>query len=423
MSILVPALQKFYNALRQLKTFSKDNSFFDNIGCLDSFLSEYRSVTLVLQDSLGDSKHPVYRKNLEKYLLKDEKVAQWLNEQRVNVVHKHPFCLKRILRIVIYDSGNAIEFKKYEQTLEGETQIEDYYQAIRNIILSMPVPEISFSAQYLFVDEEDSTETNVFDFIEHGVNAMWRFLHAMKEDLPEESAVSSTLMNEIDKNVESMTERKVLDVIDYCYYRITDRFECGESMFMNFPDMRIPIKDFVNQVEHLTCVRDFYEAFVYFHTCAYIWQKHNLLTTFFVEYEDGTYMPIVFSFSLRTTMYRYINKVASLVSTDSICNVYLVTEMVDYGDVNVRDFQKFLQLNYEEKKEYRKKTLLTFDKLSLTGQNSHVFIDSCELIDKHSVDIVMGKIKKITHPGLYNIMLTPIVSAFREKRKKARNKT
>ncbi len=46
---MVPALQKFYNALKNLAQFSTESSFFDNVGSIDVFLSEYRSTTLVLQ--------------------------------------------------------------------------------------------------------------------------------------------------------------------------------------------------------------------------------------------------------------------------------------------------------------------------------------------------------------------------------------
>ena len=90
MSKLLPALQKFYNALRHLEQFSLESSFFDNIGALDVFLSEFRSVTFVLQKSLGGNQDPVYHNNLSEYLLRDVRVAEWLNEQRTNVVHKYP---------------------------------------------------------------------------------------------------------------------------------------------------------------------------------------------------------------------------------------------------------------------------------------------------------------------------------------------
>lgn len=147
--MLLPALQKFYNALKHLEQFSLDNSFFDNIGSIDVFLSEFRSVTLVLQTSLGGNTHPVYQKNLHQYLIKDVKVAEWLNEERVSVVHKHPFTLKKVVRIIIYSWGNAFEFKRFEQTLEDDRPIGDYKQMIRNTFMSIAAPEINFSAQFL----------------------------------------------------------------------------------------------------------------------------------------------------------------------------------------------------------------------------------------------------------------------------------
>ena len=142
--MLLPALQKFYNALKHLEQFSLDNSFFDNIGSIDVFLSEFRSVTLVLQTSLGGNTHPVYQKNLHQYLIKDDKVAKWLNEERVSVVHKHPFTLKKVVRIIIYSWGNAFEFKRFEQTLEDDRPIGDYKQMIRNTFMSIAAPEINF---------------------------------------------------------------------------------------------------------------------------------------------------------------------------------------------------------------------------------------------------------------------------------------
>ncbi len=59
MSLLTPALQKFYNALKSLERFSVENSFFDNVGSIDTFLFEYRSVTYVLQSSLGRKDDPI----------------------------------------------------------------------------------------------------------------------------------------------------------------------------------------------------------------------------------------------------------------------------------------------------------------------------------------------------------------------------
>lgn len=416
MSVLFPALQKFFNALKQLKQFSTENSFFDNIGCIDTFLSEYRSSTLALQVSLGDSKNPVYLKNLDAFILKDERIAKWMNDNRVTVIHKHPFSLKKVLRVVIYDSGNAVVFKKYEQTVGNEKPIGDYLEDIRNTFLSITTPEIYFSAQYLFIDEEDADEINIFDIIEKGVVAMWQFLHAMKSDLNDDSDVANKLMQEIDAMAQSIPQRWVTDVIDYCYYRSDDSFERGESFNLMMPDIRIPVGLFVQMVKRFSnTVKTFYEAFIYFHIYAYIEQKHHILNTFFIEYEDGTYQTIGFLTTIRTTMYRYINRVANLIQSNNIVNIYLVTETVGYGGFNLKLMPVFMQLNYKEKIRYRTKTFLSFYKVTQLGGIESVVIDADSLVDRLSVSVAMGNMKHPEEYEVYNVMMTPIVESFKAK--------
>ena len=49
--LLYPAYQKFYSAISCLNRFCKEQDFFQNIASLDTFFSEYRSITLVMQKS------------------------------------------------------------------------------------------------------------------------------------------------------------------------------------------------------------------------------------------------------------------------------------------------------------------------------------------------------------------------------------
>lgn len=414
--LLLPALQKFYNALRHLEQFSLESSFFDNIGALDVFLSEFRSVTLVLQKSLGGNQHPVYQKNLSEHLLKDERVSVWLNEQRVNVVHKHPFNLKKIVRVVIYTWGEALEFTRFEQTLEDEKPIGDYLQMIRNTLLSIAAPEINFSAQFLFVDEEDAKETNIFDLIEPGVTSMWMFLHAMKTDLNEDNDVVNQLMREIDTIYLKEPQRWMSDAIDYCYYRATDSFERGESMTMLIPDVHMSVDLFMREVKSYNApVNNFFEAFIWLHSLIYIRQKHEIMSTFFVEYADGTYQTIPFQASLRTTMYRFIDKIARQISDNDISNVYLVTEMVGYESVERMDMGKLFQLNYRERERFRTKDFLAFFKVTSLGEEYSLMIDSEDLIDRLSVSAVLGKAKDKEKEAAPSVMLAPIVKSFKDK--------
>jgi hypothetical protein len=413
---MVPALQKFYNALKNLAQFSTESSFFDNVGSIDVFLSEYRSTTLVLQTSIGGRDNPIYKKNLDEFILSDKDVAKWLNDKRVEVVHLHPFKLKKIFRVMLYDSANAVIFKQYEQTMERDEPIDNYLEEIRNTFKDINVPEVYFSAQYLYLDEEESKERSVFDFIESGVVSMWQFLHAMKKDLNDASKSSNDLMQEIDLMIQDIPRRWMLDALDYCYCRSTDTFVRGDSVTLNIPDVRIPVDSFMKQVKQLSPTdMDFYEAFIYFHSIIYIQQNHHLLSAFFLEYEDNTYQVIPFEASLRTTMYRYINRVSKMVFDNDIVNVYLVAEMVGYQKVGIERLSDFLQLNYEERRPYRTVTYLTFCKATSAGEIYPIMIDANNLIDNLSVSAVIGNIKTKKQPKIESIMMTPIVESFRKK--------
>lgn len=416
MSVLLPSLQKFYNALKHLEQFSVESSFFDNIGCIDVFLSEFRSTTLVLQESLGGSQDPIYLKNLNEYLLKDEKIAKWLNNQRVTVIHKHPFSLKKILRIVIYDTGRAIEFKRYEQTLEDDKPIENYEQVIRETFLSLSIPEICFSAQYVYVDENDASEVSIFDLIEPGITAMWRFLHAMKEDLADDNKADSELLVVIDDLVMRNVQRWLIGGIDYSYYRSTDSFERGSLISMKLPDVHSSVERFMELPKNSKApIKDFFDAFIWMHSMFYFLQKGNILTTFFVEYEDKTYRTLSFAATLRTTFYRFINRVASIVSNDKIVSVLFVTEMVSYPSLQDNRMANFYQMNYREKESLRQNTLLSFYKIDAQGNVFSVRFDADNLIDELRKCSARGGFYSAERDDEFTIMLTPIVDSFKAK--------
>jgi hypothetical protein len=79
--ILLPAYQKLYAALQSLERFNKGQDLFENIACIDSFLSEFRNVTFVLQKSLAHTKYiAVYDTLRDRYLKNDD--CSWLVEKR-----------------------------------------------------------------------------------------------------------------------------------------------------------------------------------------------------------------------------------------------------------------------------------------------------------------------------------------------------
>jgi hypothetical protein len=85
--LLYPALHKFYSALSSLEKFEKGTNFFDNIGYLDNFFSEYRNVTFVLQHSLAHTEFlATYNKLRNEYLVNS--VAKWFVEKRNGGIKK-----------------------------------------------------------------------------------------------------------------------------------------------------------------------------------------------------------------------------------------------------------------------------------------------------------------------------------------------
>ena len=47
--LLYPILQKYYNALKHLVELNTQQDLFENIAKVDSFFSEFRSITFVMQ--------------------------------------------------------------------------------------------------------------------------------------------------------------------------------------------------------------------------------------------------------------------------------------------------------------------------------------------------------------------------------------
>ena len=93
-SILYPAFQKYYSALKNLDKFRKHNDFFENISYLDNFFSEMRSVTFVLQKSIANTSFKeLYEQKCAEYFATE--LSRWFNEKRVEVQHKNPFALEK----------------------------------------------------------------------------------------------------------------------------------------------------------------------------------------------------------------------------------------------------------------------------------------------------------------------------------------
>ena len=127
--LLLPAYQKLYAALANLERFNKGQDLYDNITCIDGFLSEFRNVTFVLQKSLAHTDYlSTYEVLRDKYLKNAQ--CSWLLKKRNEVLKEKPFALEKLFILSVYLPHTAGIFCSECYTIEDEV---DYASLIEEI--------------------------------------------------------------------------------------------------------------------------------------------------------------------------------------------------------------------------------------------------------------------------------------------------
>ena len=144
--LLYPAFQKFYSALKCLELFRKDNSFFDNISSLDTFFSEFRNITFVLQKSLAHTSYiSSYESARETYL----KNLHWFVDKRNEVLKERPFQLIKQIKMTVFLPDQSFEILNRTFSVEQDTELSSLLYDIRKILQAIhPPPFSSFPLGY-----------------------------------------------------------------------------------------------------------------------------------------------------------------------------------------------------------------------------------------------------------------------------------
>lgn len=168
-NILIPAAQKLYSALVNLEKFSRHNDFFDNVASLDSFLSEYRNVTFVIQKSLAHTEYiGTYQKLRDKYL--SGELGKWFINKRNEVLKEHPFELIKVVEVTIYDSSKPTKLTTKLFSAENDEDYTTLLEDIHKFLKVVPMGEVSFSIEYIY--KEKASEENLFDKLFEGIEIM-----------------------------------------------------------------------------------------------------------------------------------------------------------------------------------------------------------------------------------------------------------
>lgn len=136
---LFPALQKYYSALNSLERFNKEANFFDNISALDSFFSEYRNVTFVLQKSIAHTDYKtIYEKNREKYLSS----CRWMIDKRNETTKEHPFQLVKQIDILVFFPFAGMHVLSKTFSVENDVKLSDLLDDLKSFFVSVNPNEI-----------------------------------------------------------------------------------------------------------------------------------------------------------------------------------------------------------------------------------------------------------------------------------------
>ena len=403
--LLLPAYQKLYAALQSLERFSKGQDLFENIACIDSFLSEFRNVTFVLQKSLAHTEYiSEYTILRDKYLKKED--CSWLLEKRNQVTKEKPFNLEKSFILTLYLPNGAGVFPTDPYTIEDEADYSSIIEMVKRVIEGIPSIEVFFSVEFVY--REIDSERNLFGTIDHGINAIMTLLEELNRTIG--GKVSKTRELVVEKINDLHFHKAPKDfwfIDDYVFYRKDHVFEKGTRCEMIMPyNSEFSYKVLCNMVgikNEGNYVEETFRAFELMYMASFSMQK-NLMTTIMTLKEDGTVALVSYDASIKTTTYRKIIEIAREIRNGApIVAVFHVCEMLLYNDPEAYN------QDYSYRSQGEHTDLLSFNMVTKGGA-ANFCINSEALLDGKE-DCLFPTLTKVDTAVSLSFM-NPLVEAF-----------
>ena len=406
--LLLPAYQKLYAALQNLERINIVKDLIENIACIDSFLSESRNVTFVLQKSLAHTMYNTLYEELRNKYLKNEDCA-WLVGKRNEVIKERPFNLEKTIVLTIYLPNGAGVFNIDSFTVEDEQDYSSLTEMVKRAIVKIPSIEVFFSIEFVY--KEIGSERNLFSTIDNGIDA----IRALLDDL--NKAIGGDVSSARERVLEKMADlhfhtapKDFWFVDDYVYYRKDNFFEKGERF-----ELITPFKTAISYIQFCDIlgvenkgrmVEETFEAFERMHTIAFAKQK-ELAPTFLTLREDGVMSMVMYHASIKTTTYRKIHEIAEEIKSGApIVAVFHVCEMLMYNNPEAYK-QDYLHRSKSDHSE-----LLLFEIVTRNGADSYCI--SSEAVLKGENDCMFPALVKVKTDDSISYM-NPLVKAFQQK--------
>ena len=397
MECMCPVYQKFYSALKHINSISIKNDFFDNVSSFDSFFNEFRSITFALQNSIGKDEEllKIYNDLKDRYLLNDK--MKWCNNTRVEVTHKKPFQLNKVIDVDIYyiDKARTKIHHNFDIAIKDKT----YAETIKEIIdvfskIETSEPEIYFTINYIFLDGKENI--NIFDNINEILITMNEFLQKFETHINNKCDNCNLLKEKIRKLLHNIKFKKIELQRDGVFYVKTKNIEFGSLEFISLGNSntgvidnpRITVKD--NILLNGDSIEDFYKSFITNHLLIYLMQEKHIMPTFFIFYDDDTFSIKSFLFDNKATIYKIINNIANDIVKEKITAVFLVNEMYGYD----KNYKEVMNLPYEERIKSSNIEYLAFSMITNEIKEKNYLIDTSLITDEKSLYSIISNIEE-----------------------------
>ena len=339
--LLFPAFQKFYSALSNLERFDKESDFFDNISCLDSFFSEYRNVTFVMQASLKHTPFFEYYEKNRDLFLKDH----WFVEKRNETIKQKPFQLTKEIGITVYLPYQGFSIFEKTFSVENDTPLDSLLDELKEFFFELNDSEILFSVNYSFHEVND--ENDLLKKLISGIRSMLQFMEKMESDIGEECKLCTQIKDRIDKMSFLKAPHDFLSVVDYAYYPQNSVFERAErsSLFLSIDGdnalSHLPVST-LTESDYFNYNGTTFGNFTFMHAILRIKSPNaDISPAFLTVFDDDTYCIDAFNSNIKTTFYRKINEISKMIEKGNIKEVcfislYTITQL----DSNVSSISK-----------------------------------------------------------------------------------
>lgn len=409
--LLLPAYQKLYAALQNLERFNKGQDLFENIVCIDSFLSEFRNITFVLQKKLAHTEYlDDYYALRDKHLKNDD--CSWLVEKRNEVLKEKPFSLEKSLRLMLFHPNGAGVFATEAYTIEDEKDYSSLIEMVKRVIEKIPAIEVFFSVEFVY--RESGSERNLFETIDNGIDSVLALLTELNNKIGGQPSKTRTEVVDKIKNLHfHYIPKEAWFIDDYAYYRKDNVFEKGTRFEMVSPfKTAIPYTYFCKLFgvgNDGRMIEETFEAFERMHTFAFAKQK-EIAPTLLILREDGVMSMVMYHASLKTTTYRKIHEIAEEIKHGKpIVAVFHVCEMIWYN--NSEAFNQ--DYSYRLKSEHSE--LLSFNMVTKDGAEQYSI--SSEAVLEGKKGCMFPKLMKIKTDDTISYM-NPLVEVFRQAHQK-----